>query len=182
MVHGFIFSEVRKYVETKFDRETWLILLDKAGLGRKEYENFLSYPDGEVVGIVVAASELTGLPVPAILEDFGRFIGEDLLRIYRPLIDPQWRTLEFLLNIEQTIHHVVRTRNRQAQPPHLAATRTAQDEVTILYTSARKMSALGRGIVQGVAKHYGQEVEVQEVPLATDGSRCEIRVRLLAAP
>ena len=44
-MHGFIFYEIRKYVESKLGKETWLVLLEKAGLGRKEYENFLMYPD-----------------------------------------------------------------------------------------------------------------------------------------
>lgn len=176
-MHGFIFSEIRKYVESKLGREAWLAVMEKAGLGRKEYENMLSYPDAEAVGIVVAASQITGIPVPTVLEDFGRFIGQDLVRIYRPLLDPSWKTLDFLLNVEETIHHIVRTRNRQAKPPRLVCSRVADDEVAIQYSSERRMSALARGIAAGVATHYGEEVEISEVPLTADGSKVEIRVR-----
>jgi Haem-NO-binding len=176
-VHGFIFSEIRKYVESKLGHEAWLAVLDQAGLGRKEYENFLLYPDEEAVNIVVTASKITGLAVPTVLEDFGRFIGADLLKIYRPLLDPSWKTLEFLLNIEDTIHQIVRTRNKNAKPPRLVCTRVSDDTVAVLYSSPRKMSALGRGIVAGVAGYYGETVEISELQLAPDGSKVELRVR-----
>lgn len=178
-MHGFIFSEIRKYVETKLGREAWLAVMEKAGLGRKEYENFLSYPDEEAVGIVVSASQITGIPIPTVLEDFGRFLGVDLLKIYRPLINPEWKTLEFLLNVEETIHQIVRTRNRQAKPPHLVCTKVGENEVAIQYGSARKLSPLARGIAAGVATYYGEEVEISESLLTPDGSRVEIRVRRL---
>lgn len=162
-MHGFIISEIKKYVELKLGAPAWLAVLDKAGLGKKEYENFLNYPDEEAVAIVVTASEITGIPVAAILEDFGFFLGGHLMKIYRPLIDPSWRTLDFLANVEQTIHHIVRTRNRQAKPPALVCERTSPGEVVILYQSPRNMNALAWGIIKGVAAYYGDEIEVSEV-------------------
>ncbi len=179
-MHGFIFSEIKKYVESKLGREAWIAVLEQAGLGKKEYENFLMYPDEEAVGIVVTASKITGIPVPNILEDFGQFIGADLVTIYRPLIDPKWKTLEFLTNVESTIHHIVRTRNRQAKPPALVCSRTGDNEVTILYRSPRKMAALARGIVRGVAGYYGERVEII-CEGGDDAPSTQIRVRVLSA-
>ncbi|MCI0346838.1 MAG: heme NO-binding domain-containing protein [Chloroflexi bacterium] len=185
-MHGFILAEIKKYVETKFDRKTWYALLERAGIPNREYTNFLEYPDGEAVAIVGVASEVTGLPPAAILEDFGAFLGADLLRIYRPLIHPGWRTLDFLAHIEETIHRVVRERNRNARPPALACRRTGADEVMILYTSGRKMCALARGIALGVAGHYGEQVALDEETCMHRGDpSCRIRVRLVrpeAAP
>ncbi|HEX4953304.1 MAG TPA: heme NO-binding domain-containing protein [Thermoanaerobaculia bacterium] len=178
-MHGFIISEIKKYVETKLGRDAWPALLEQAGLGKKEYENFLMYPDEEVVTMVVTASQITGLEVAVILEDFGLFIGGDLIRIYKPLLNPSWRTLDFLANVEDTIHHVVRTRNKQAKPPALVCSRTGPNEVTVVYRSARRMCALAKGIVRGVAGHYGETVEIREATCMTQGDpTCQIKVRV----
>lgn len=176
-MHGFIFSEIRSYVDSKLGGGTWQALLEHAGLKSRRYENFLEYPDEEAVSIVVAASSMTGLQAQDILEDFGQYVGGDLLRVYRPLIDPQWKTLEFLGNIEATIHHIVRSRNRQAKPPMLTATRLGPDEILIVYGSPRKMCALAKGIIRGVAKHYNEQVDVREETCMHNGDpRCRIQV------
>lgn len=177
-MHGFIFAEIKSYVESKFDSKTWFAILQNAGLSDKTYENFLNYDDAEAVAIVSTASRMTGTPVPDILRDFGVFLGGDLMRVYRPVIDPSWRTIEFLANVEQTIHHVVRTRNRNAHPPALRCEASGPGEVTITYQSARRLCAIAHGIVSGVAQHYGESVTIEDVACMNRGdARCEIRVR-----
>jgi predicted hydrocarbon binding protein len=177
-VHGFIFSEIKKYVETKFDRATWVAILENAGLTKKEYENFREYGDEEAVAIVGTASEMTGIAVADVLEDFGFFLGGDLLKVYRPIIDREWKTIDFLSNVEETIHHVVRTRN-QARPPALVCNRLGPKEVMILYRSPRKMCALARGIARGVAEYYGEEVTLNEESCMHQGAAsCQIRVKV----
>jgi len=180
-MHGFIFSEIQSYVTTNLGAETWRALLQEAGLGSKVYEKFFEYPDEEAVTIVSTASKMTGNSVPAILEDFGRFLGPHLLKAYRPLIDSSWGTLEFLENTEETIHKVVRSRNRQAHPPALNWRRTAPDEVTLDYKSGRKMCFVAKGIAQGVADDYGDAVVIEEDSCMHEGDDvCRIRVKKLA--
>src|SRR5687767_10942272 len=118
-MHGLIFTELRDYVIAKLGGDAWPALLDRAKLGAKSYLNYREYPDDEVVLLVVTASEVTGLPAGTILEDFRAFPAPHLFRIYRPLIDPSWRTLEFIENTEATIPPVVRSRNSAAKPPTL---------------------------------------------------------------
>lgn len=177
-MHGFIFSEIQSYVSTNLGPETWKALLAKADLGGKVYQKFLEYPDEEAVAIVGTASEMTGNSVPAILEDFGRFLGPHLLKVFRPLIDPDWGTLEFLENTEETIHKVVRSRNKQAKPPSLVFERLGPDELLLTYRSARKMCPLAKGIARGVADDYGDTLELDEEACMHQGAQaCKIRMR-----
>jgi hypothetical protein len=181
-VHGFIFAEIRDFVTSGLGAATWRSLLKKAELGDREYETFLEYPDKEAVQIVVTASEMTGKTVAEILEAFGTFLGPHLLKAYRPLIDPSWKTLEFLENTEETIHRVVRSRNRQAKPPALSWKRTAPDEVVLTYSSPRKMCPLAKGIALGVAQSYGEELEVDESTCMHRGDpQCTMAFKRVAA-
>ncbi|HEY7213352.1 MAG TPA: heme NO-binding domain-containing protein [Thermoanaerobaculia bacterium] len=179
-MHGFIFSELKKYVAKHFGEDAWEGLLRQAGLGIRSYENFRDYPDDEVVALVTTASQMTKLPAADILEGFGEFIAADLVAVYRPLIDPSWRTLEFLENVESVIHRVVRARNQKARPPAISCSRVDADEVMITYGSKRKLCALARGIVQGTAHLFGEEVAMREDSCMLRGDRlCLISVRRL---
>ena len=179
-MHGVIFSELRKYVEQRHGgEETWKALLRDAGLGRRMYLPVREYPDAEAVALVSAASAATGVPVRGVLEDFGEFIAPDLMGMYRSLVRPEWRTLDFLEKTEETIHRVVRLKDPAAKPPEIRCERTAPDEAVVRYASARRMCGVAVGIIRGVAAHYGEPVQIDEPRCMHRGDpECEIRVRV----
>lgn len=173
-MHGIIHVELKKYVETKFGPSVWTSVLNDAGLSGKLYLPISSYPDEEVVALVNSAARLTHKPADDLLEDFGQFITPTLLDMYRSLIRPEWKTLELLLHTEETIHRVVRLRNPGAHPPQLRFETTGPNTLKFTYTSPRRMSAVAKGIIKGVAKHYREAVTIQERH-APDGI-CEMRI------
>lgn len=181
-MHGSIFAELKKYVEAKLGGNAWNELLNDAGLGPRMYLAIQAYPDSEVVGIVTAASKKTGLAPDAILEDFGEFIAPDLLGMYRSLVKPGWRTLEVIEHTENTIHKVVRLQHADATPPYLHAERTGPDEVTVTYTSPRRLCSVAKGIIRGLAVHFGDVISVKESRCMNKGaSGCVLVVRREAA-
>lgn len=176
---GFFLTELKKYIVSDLSEIAWNEVLAKAGLGSKQYLNGINYPDQELVKIVVNAADLNGMPVGHVLKNFGRFVGRDLFSAYRPLIDPKWKTLDFLENVEETIHKVVRARNRQAEPPRLTINRVASKEVVIEYRSPRKLCQLAQGIVLGVADHYQEPIQlVDETCMHRGDPICKIWVAL----
>lgn len=178
-MHGIIHHELQKFVVAHHGPATWRTLLESAGLAHKVYIVSQSYPDEAAVALVQAASAMTGAPANDILEQFGEFIVPDLVALYGPLIKPEWRTLDFLEHTEQTIHHVVRMRQKAAAPPALHCVRNGPRDLTIVYTSARKMCAVAKGITRGVAKHYGEAIDISEPECMHAGRpACRISVRL----
>jgi hypothetical protein len=132
-----------------------------------------------MVALVGAASATTNLPADAILEDFGHFIAPSLLGMYRTLVKPEWKTLDLLEHTEHTIHSVVRARNPGARPAKLHAVRTAPDKVDLTYRSDRRLCSVAKGIVKGVAEHYGEKVEITETECMNKGAdACRMEVRL----
>jgi predicted hydrocarbon binding protein len=180
-MHGLIFSELKKYVETKFDSKTWQTLLEKAGLKGNLYLSASVYPDSDLISLVTKACEMTGLAPKAVLEDFGDFIAPDLVKQYAFLIKPEWNLVDFLCNTEETIHKVVRF-HPGVTPPRLVVRRIGDDRVTISYDSERKMCALLKGIVKGAARHYGKSVSIVESRCMLQGDpECTIHVQVEAA-
>lgn len=180
-MHGTIFAELKKYVEARLGGDAWAALQQEAGLVGRVYLPIETYEDTDAYALVGAASRITRKPAGEILQDFGEFITPDLMDLYGALAKPEWTTLEFLENIEETIHRVVRRRSPGATPPNIRCARTSPTEVTITYTSARKMCALAKGLINGVARHYHQRVELLEPTCMVKGApQCLIVVRLAA--
>jgi predicted hydrocarbon binding protein len=179
-VHGVILSELQKYVDARHGSAAWPSLLRDAGLGTKLFSPFQTYPDAEVMAIVAAASRVTGKPVGIILEDFGEFMAPDLLALYRALIKPEWRTLDLLEHTEVTIHRVVRARSPEAKPPELKVARIRENEVVINYASPRKLCAVAKGIVRGIARHFGERISLIDIACMQRGApQCTVSVRTL---
>jgi len=179
-MHGLIFSELKKYVETKFSPRTWEKLLDNAGLKGQLYLSSAVYPDKDILALVTAACAMTNLPASTILEDFGDFVAPDMVEQYKFLINPAWKLLDFLVNTEDTIHKIVRF-HQGVTPPRLLAQRPSEDTVTISYNSPRKMCSLLKGIVKGAARYYKEPVTIQESRCMLRGdSECLVSVRVVA--
>jgi hypothetical protein len=168
-MHGIIHAELKKYVDAKHGAEAWQAIVKEAGLGDAIYLPLNTYPDSEAVAIVAAASKLTGAPAENILEDFGEFIAPDLLSMYRSLLKPEWKTAEMLLHTEETIHRIVRIQNPGAKPPELRFEPAGPNKLKFYYNSPRKMSAVAKGIIKGVAKHCGETASILERK-SSDGS------------
>jgi len=178
-MHGIIFAELQKFVETKHSHATWLQLLTEAGLSAKVYMPYQTYPDGEAVTLVVTAAKMLGAPAMLVMEDFGDFIAADLMNMYRALVKPSWTLLDFLENAEETIHKVVRMKNPGALPPALRVTRTGANTLTMVYSSERKMCGVAKGIIRGAGRHYKTPVTIKETTCMYEGAEhCTIEVRV----
>lgn len=181
-MHGTIFAGLKKYVDNKMGHGKWQQLLRAAGLNAKSYFPIQAYPDDDVSAIVRAASEETGTPVQAILEDFGFFLAADLLAMYPMLLRGDWRTLDVIEHTEASIHEVVRNREPEAAPPRLSCTRVAPDRVRLLYASPRRMCALAKGIAKGVAAHFSEDILIEETDCMLKGApRCDISITRLSS-
>jgi len=161
-MHGIIHTELQKYIEANHGSDALTAILKEAGLSNKIYMAINTYPDEEALAIVNAASLQTFTTAEDIFEDFGEFIVPELMGIYLSLIKPEWKTRELLLHTEETIHRVVRMKNPGAKPPRLQFEEMGPNMLRLTYTSPRRMSALAKGIIKGVAKYYRETVNIQE--------------------
>jgi hypothetical protein len=178
-MHGIIFGELKQYVSARFGLPAWNDLLVQAGIGPKLYLAIQEYPDVEAAAIVAAASSMTGLPQAAVLQDFGEFIGPKLVTMYRAYVRPEWRTLDVIEHTEERIHKMVRLQHNGARPPYLTTTRRSDDELIIHYASERRMCALAKGIANGIARHYGESIEITDVTCMHRGAAtCELLVKM----
>ena len=177
---GFFFTELKQFVTQELSESAWIEILGKVGLGSKDsYMNGLYYPDEDMMRIVVGVSNMTGMSIDQVLTEYGAFVGKDLFRAYKPLIDPDWKALDFLEHVENSIHQVVRARNKKANPPKLVCNRLTDREIVIDYRSERKLCRVAKGIALGVASHYGEAIDIVEETCMHKGDpSCKIWISL----
>lgn len=176
-MNGIIPMTIQNFVETRLGKQAWLEIVRAAAVPPRLYVPVVNYPDQDVLALCSALSARTGDSLPVILETLGEFMVPDLINMVPTIIRPDWRTLDLLANTEQAIHEVLRGARTNANPPQLLCQRSGPHEVAITYTSARKMCPLAKGIIRGIAKHYGEQVSITEPSCMLKGdAACQLLV------
>jgi hypothetical protein len=177
-MYGVIFDFLRTYViERHGGRDTWDALLKEAGIGYKVYFPVAQYPDEEIVTLATTASRMLNVPLTAVLEDFGNFVGPSLVSYYEMFVRPEWRTFEVLENASSKIHDAIHRHNPKRNPPELRTTRIDAQRMKLTYQSHRKLCFVAKGIVMGLAQKYGERIEMRETQCMHNGAeRCHFEI------
>jgi hypothetical protein len=176
-MHGAIFMQLKDFVVSHHGLPAWDRMLEMAGQPPMAlYLPTQAYPDADAMALVKAACDLTGQSADTVLEQFGLFIAPALLKMYAGLVRPEWRTLDLLLNVEDTIHKVVRRRNPGAEPPELFFSRVDARTLSFRYESKRQMAALAVGIMKGVARHYGETIGITVTSATPEATTMQVRL------
>ncbi len=174
-MHGLIHTELAGFVTQNHGEGTWQQLLADAGFPGKAYDVFEIYDDSEIAAIVAAASAALGVEADVVLESFGRYLAPQLIALHTELIDPSWKTLDLLLNVEETVHQVVRIESEGAAPPVLRFTQVGPGLLELHYNSPRNMVAVARGIMTGFADHFGETISIDQEPHPEGGTLLNVR-------
>jgi hypothetical protein len=162
-MHGLIFFYIQKFADVAAaGKTTWLQLRTTVSMTSRSYLPAGIYPDAEAVSLLASIADAAGEPVPAIVERFGEFLAPHLVKVAGRHVDPGWKTLDLIEHTESIIHTMIRSTNPGAEPPVLEAVRTAPGELQLVYSSARQLCGLARGLMKGIAGHYGEEISIDE--------------------
>ncbi|RLS35705.1 MAG: hypothetical protein DWH79_01260 [Planctomycetota bacterium] len=167
-MHGLIFFYLQKFLAAVTPGPSMTATLRSTASGgttasgTPRYLPSAVYPDAEAVAILESISQSTGEPLPGVIERFGRFLAPHLIRIAGPTIEPAWGVLDLIEHTEAIIHTWVRAANPGATPPVLETVRPDPDELHLVYTSSRRLCRLARGLIRGMAEHYGESLTLEE--------------------
>jgi tRNA A-37 threonylcarbamoyl transferase component Bud32/predicted hydrocarbon binding protein len=162
-VHGLIFFYIQKFADEAAKGNTsWDAVRSSVTTSTNKYLPSGVYPDADAVQLLQSIAQSAGRTLPKILEQFGEFLAPHLVRVAGTHIDPSWRTLDLIENTESIIHAMIRSANPGAAPPVLETVRQSPNELHLVYSSARRLCPLALGLMRGMAKHYGEEISIEE--------------------
>lgn len=165
-MHGLIFFYIQKFTESL---PQGLAPAAGGGSGQstiaRQAGRYLpsgSYPDGDAVALLQAVAEARGEALGDTLTRFGEFLAPHLVKVAGPLVNPAWRTLDLVQHTEELIHAMVRVEQPGAEPPVLETVRVGPQELHLVYSSRRRLCQLATGLVRGLARHFGETVEIEQ--------------------
>ncbi|MAC19231.1 MAG: heme NO-binding protein [Phycisphaerae bacterium] len=182
-MYGLINKAIRGLVVEQFGQEAWDRIRRRAEIEDDDFVSMTNYDDSLTYDLVGAASEELGLGADAILEGFGgywvRYTG---VEGYGHLLDSAGSSLpEFLANLDQ-MHARVKLAFPDLKPPRFRVSDSDEAGLVLHYYSHRPgLAPLVIGLVKGLADRFGDVVEVEHLPMNTDGDEHDaFRVRYVS--
>jgi Haem-NO-binding len=143
--------------------EAWKAILTKAGLPASSlFTSTGVVPDAEVLKLVGATAEVLKVSAQAAMDAFGDHWSTTYApKIYGVYFEKAKNTRELLLSMDTV--HTVMTKTAGATPPHFTYEDKGPKDLIMHYSSPRGLVALMPGLIAGVAKYYGEKVQVRTV-------------------
>lgn len=180
---GIIFTEFLALVETKFGLDELDHLLLSAG-DEGVYTTVGSYDHKLLVKLIVQLSKQTGISADDLQRVFGQSVFNNLYNTLPPSSSMQScrNTFQFIKLVEDYIHIEVKKLYPEANPPKFHFVSETASELIFDYKSARCMSSVCIGLVEGCAEHFNEGVNVVTQTLSDDGSQVRFTVSLVENP
>ncbi len=165
---GVIFNILERVVTDAFDEDTWDDLLDASGADGA-YTSMGTYPDEELMALVAAASERTGMSSAEVVRWFGQRALPLLAEAHPEFFAEHSTTFELVHRLNDTIHAEVRTLYPEAIVPTFDVDER-DDHLEMIYRSPRRLCHLAIGFLEGTATYFGEVATVHQPRCMHDGA------------
>ena len=168
---GIIFTEFLEIVEDKFGLgllEEVLEMSEDEGI----YTSVGSYDHKALVKLIINLSKKTGIDAATLQRLFGQSVFKNLLASLpdKASLTNSNTTFQFIQHVERYIHVEVKKLHPDAEPPEFSFITTTEAELVFDYKSARCMSHVCLGLIEGCAEHHGESITVEMTPQNDDQS------------
>ena len=176
---GVVFSLFNQLVEEKFGFEMWDTLLENVKPKSEGiYTAGETYDDAEMFALVGELSTQTNIAAPDLVRTFGEYMFPKLAENYPVFVENQPSLKAFLKTVHDVIHVEVKKLFPEAGLPMIEYEEPSEDQLVMLYRSPRKLCHLSEGLINGAAKHFGQQVSIkQPCCMHNDDDHCRIEMK-----
>jgi len=159
---GIVFTEFFEMVEEKFNFELVDQLIEQTELATGgAYTTIGTYDHKELLALVGNLHRLTGTPVNDLLVTYGQYLFPKLIHIAPDIFSQFKNCFEVLASVDSIIHVEAKKLYPDAELPKFAVIKQDDRELQLTYTSCRPFAYLAKGLAQGCAQHYDEQVSVE---------------------
>lgn len=171
---GVVFTEFLEMVEDRFSPAMADDIIQDADLpSGGAYTAVGTYPHSEMVSMVVALSQRSGLAVRDLLLTFGEHLFGRFAHGYPAFFVQQTNAFDFLAGIEHVIHAEVLKLYPDAQLPRFTVEEHTPQRLILLYDSPRHFEDLAEGLMRGCMAHFGERADMARNTLQENGVQRE---------
>ncbi len=177
---GVVFTEFMELVESRMGLDMLDRIITEAELPNDgAYTSVGTYDHAELVRLVLALSNATGMAVPALIHLFGEHLFQRFSVGYPVLFEQSHTSFDFLSRIDNVIHVEVRKLYPDAELPKLACERLGPKRLNLLYSSPRGFGDLAEGLIAGCIKHFQEPIRVTRINLEPENGMHRVRFELV---
>lgn len=176
---GLVFVELLSMAEKALGEEMVDEVLDACALSTDgAYSSVGNYPCSELVKLVGAFSDASGLPGDELQRLFGHWMMDRFRDSYPQFFENRADALEMLEAIEDEVHVEVRKLYPDAELPSFRTERLADGALRLVYASPRPLVAFCHGLIEACLTHFEQEAAIEVTDLTGDAAaKAEFTVR-----
>jgi len=168
---GMVFTEFLEMVETTFSADMVDDIIDDANPpSGGAYTAVGTYDHTELVSMVVALSNRTGIPVADLVQAFGKHVFGVFARNYQVFFTNVPDAITFLSGIEDIIHAEVIKLYPDAHLPKFDCERHG-DTLIMIYRSPRHFADLALGLIRGCGEYFGNNLRIEREELDSESTK-----------
>ncbi|TWT50560.1 Heme NO binding protein [Rubripirellula amarantea] len=172
VMKGIVFTELIEMVEEDLGIE----IADRMISGAKtsndgSYTSVGTYDHAELIQLVISLSAETGIPVPDLVQAFGKHLFARFHELYPQFFAGIDSAIDFLPMVEAYIHVEVRKLYPDAELPSFQC-ETSGEMLSMTYQSKRPFADLAEGLIAACITHFGDPIDMTRKDLgAQDGTQ-----------
>lgn len=177
---GVIFAELIKWVEETRSPEVADAMILQAGCKRDGvYTSVGNYPYEDAIALLTALSGISGTDGAELAYSYGVWLAPRFAQLYPEIFEGYSDLRTFLRDIDAHHHMEVKKLYPDAKTPSVVAVFEGE-EIGISYASHRPFAGVAHGLIEGYARHFGEQVEIERVDTEGKDSIARFAIRSLA--
>ena len=170
---GLVFTEFMNLVEELFGEEMVDDLIDATEPeSGGAYSAVGTYSHLELVAMVTALSERSGIPAPELVRKFGHHLASVFSTKFQEFFAEVDNTVGFLKRIDNHIHVEVAKLYPDAELPKFEFDDSHSDRFVLDYRSTRGLADLAQGLIEATAAYYGESFRIERTDSEQGGVHC----------
>ncbi len=176
---GIVFVELLKMAEDAFGEDVVDSVLDKAELENDGgFTSVGNYPCSELVKIVEAFSDHSGLSADVLQRKFGHWMMEHFGKHYPNFFENKTSSFELLEAVDGEIHVEVRKLYPDAELPRFETTMISDSEMEMAYSSPRPLVSFCHGLIEASVEHFDQTAEINRGNTVAENNETVFQIKV----
>ncbi len=175
---GIVFTEFMELVEKNWGLDMVDDIVDATALpSGGAYTSVGTYDIQELLDLVTELSRRVETPVPTLVHAFGNYLASSFAGKFPDFFAEVDNSFDFLKRVDNHIHVEVRKLYADAELPVFSYQDVDENTMILNYQSTRHLPDLAHGLIEGTAKYYNEELDIQRSGESVDGE-CHERFQL----
>lgn len=160
-MQGIIFNALEEFVIETAGMALWNDVIEASRVSSAGvYTAGMAYDDEEIIALASTLCHKLGIPLSQGLNMFGEYLFTFLLTRGPIEIQEYNRSQTLLMDLERVIHSDVRRIHPHSYTPFFEYKEIDDSNGVLIYRSKRQLCFIAEGVIQGLAKHFNQSVQL----------------------